>query len=195
MTTTLSPALPLARAIELSSCGGKAANLARLMAVGVPVPEGYVLTADMLERGDLDIGLVLAQMREATLIVRSSAIGEDSEDASFAGQLDSVPNVRTETDLRNAIARVWASQRSQRVVAYQRLRDKPLAGMAILIQRQVEAAVSGVLFTVSPVDTGEMLLEYCAGLGEALVQGEINPGRITISRASETLDAARRPRG
>ena len=185
MTAALGPALPLARAVDLSSCGGKAANLARLMAVGLPVPEGYVLTAAMLERGDLDIGSVMALMTGPSLIVRSSAIGEDSEDASFAGQLDSVPNVTTETDLRNAIARVWASQRSQRVVAYQRLRDKPLAGMAILIQRQVEAAISGVLFTVSPVNAGEMLLEYCAGLGEALVQGEINPGRIAISRGSE----------
>ncbi len=54
--------------------------------------------------------------------------------------------------------------------------------MGVIIQRQVEAALSGVLFTVSPTDPGEMLLEYCGGMGEALVSGAVNPGRVSIRR-------------
>src|SRR5262249_48994424 len=58
-----------------------------------------------------------------------------------------------------------------------------LTGMGVIVQRQVQAALSGVLFTVSPGNPDEMLLEYCAGMGEALVSGEINPGRVTIPRS------------
>ena len=115
-------------------------------------------------------------------IVRSSAVGEDSPDASFAGQLDSIPGVTTPDALRDALARVWASQRSARVLAYQAARGITLAGMGIIIQRQVQASLSGVLFTVSPTDPGEMLLEYCGGMGEALVSGAVNPGRVSIRR-------------
>ena len=183
MSTTIITALRLADATDLSACGGKAANLARLLAAGAPVPDGLVLTNDALQHSEIDAAPLLALMADGPVIVRSSAIGEDSDEASFAGQLESIANVRTEPDLRNAIARVCASQHAERVVAYQRLRNKPLAGMGIVIQRQVDAVVSGVLFTESPMNPGEMLLEYSAGLGEALVQGEVDPGRIVISRS------------
>src|SRR4029079_13952577 len=111
---------------------------------------------------------------------------EDSEHASFAGQLDSIPHVSTFDELRRAILKVWESQWSDRVVAYQAARDTFLGGMGIIVQRQVNAAVSGVLFTVSPTSAGHMLLEYCGGLGEALVSGSINPGRISIARRDFT---------
>ncbi|HXG54445.1 MAG TPA: PEP/pyruvate-binding domain-containing protein [Vicinamibacterales bacterium] len=124
----------------------------------------------------------LARRTSHVVIARSSAVGEDSADASFAGQLDSVSDVSTPGALRDAIARVWASQRSERVLAYQAARGITLAGMGIIVQRQVNAAVSGVLFTVSPNDAGAMLLEYCSGMGEALVSGAVNPGRLSIRR-------------
>jgi rifampicin phosphotransferase len=168
---------PLADAVDAARFGGKAANLARLIAAGIPVPFGVAL-----QHAELDVEDVSDVLAETPVIVRSSAIGEDSEDASFAGQLDSVANVTTVSDLQAAIARVWESQRSERVLAYQRLRQTQLAGMGIIIQRQIDAAISGVLFTVSPLDPQEMLVEYCPGLGEALVQGEVDPGRIAISR-------------
>ena len=116
------------------------------------------------------------------VIVRSSAVGEDSEDASFAGQLDSVANVSTVDQLRAAILHVWGSQWSERALAYQKSRGTPLQGMGVIVQRQVDAQVSGVLFTVSPTSSSHMLLEYCAGLGEALVAGRIDPGRIAVAR-------------
>ena len=186
MSTTIVAALRLADATDLSACGGKAVNLARLLAAGAPVPDGLVLTHDALQHSEIDVAPLLALMADGPVIVRSSAIGEDSDEASFAGQLESIANVTTELDLRNAIARVCASQHAERVVAYQRVRHKALAGMGIVIQRQVDAVVSGVLFTESPMNPGEMLLEYCAGLGEALVQGEVDPGRISVLRADSS---------
>jgi rifampicin phosphotransferase len=131
-------------------------------------------------RAELDE--ILGPLSSDALIVRSSAIGEDSHDASFAGQLDSVPDVIGAAAVRRAIVDVWASRWSTRALTYQLARDKPLAGVAVVVQRQIASAISGVLFTVSPGSESEMLLEYCGGSGESLVSGRENPGRLTISR-------------
>jgi rifampicin phosphotransferase len=189
--------IPLPQATNAARVGGKAANLARLIASGAPVPHGFVLTSSAVqhfvaeqERSRRDVeGEVLrawTQLAATLTIVRSSAVGEDSEDASFAGQLDSIPQVSTSDELRTAILKVWESQWSDRVVAYQTARDTFLGGVGIIVQRQVDAAVSGVLFTVSPTSAEHMLLEYCGGFGEALVSGSINPGRISIARGDFT---------
>ena len=193
MTTTASlPIVPLIDARDVARYGGKAVNLARLLRSGAPVPEGVVVTNGAMDREGVDADAVWARIGFSTAIVRSSAVGEDSSDASFAGQLDSILDVTTPEALRDAMARVWASQRSARVLAYQTARGITLAGMGIIIQRQVRASLSGVLFTVSPNDADEMLLEYCGGLGEALVSGAINPGRVSIRRpASDTPPDAR----
>ncbi|CAN5847910.1 hypothetical protein BH24ACI5_BH24ACI5_12120 [soil metagenome] len=187
--------LPLPVATEVDEVGGKAASLARLIAVGAPVPDGFVLTNHGLQHfvaeqealpPEVDAAVMDAwrnTFASGTVIVRSSAVGEDSAEASFAGQLDSVPNVTSEDGLRRAILAVWASQWSERVRSYQSSRGTFLRGMGVVVQRQVHAAISGVLFTVSPTSRSQMLLEYCGGLGDALVSGEINPGRLTIERA------------
>ncbi|HVH57906.1 MAG TPA: PEP/pyruvate-binding domain-containing protein, partial [Vicinamibacterales bacterium] len=98
--------IPLPQATSAATVGGKAANLARLIASGAPVPDGFVLTSSAVqhfvaeqERSRRDVeGEVLrawTQLAATLTIVRSSAVGEDSEDASFAGQLDSIPQVST----------------------------------------------------------------------------------------------------
>jgi pyruvate,water dikinase len=180
----MSTSVPLVDAVNTAAVGGKAANLARLIAAGAPVPDGVVIP-DSTERRD-DVGEQdLVPLLSSTLIVRSSAIGEDSADASFAGQLESVGNVTGIDELRTAISRVRASQYSDRVLAYQASRQKNLQGMGVIVQRQIDAVLSGVLFTVSPTNPDQMLVEYCAGLGEALVSGAVNPGRIVIDRPSE----------
>jgi phosphohistidine swiveling domain-containing protein len=118
------------------------------------------------------------------LIVRSSAVGEDSQEASFAGQLDSHLHVRTPEELERALAGCWASYWSRRSLAYQLSRGVPLRGMGVVVQRLVPSRVAGVLFTRGPgnASTEEMLAEYCYGQGEALVSGRLNPGSFTISR-------------
>jgi pyruvate,water dikinase len=176
--------LPLEDAVDPAACGGKAANLARLIAAGAPVPHGVVIVDGALDRRPVDLAAALALL-PATLIVRSSAIGEDSADASFAGQLESIADVTSPDLLRAAVARVSASRGSERVRAYQAARGKVLAGMGVIVQRQVPAALSGVLFTVSPTAPAEMLLEYCGGMGEALVSGAVNPGRVSIHRTAK----------
>lgn len=123
-------------------------------------------------------------LEDQELIVRSSAVGEDSQEASFAGQLDSHLHVRTPEQLERALSGCWASYWSRRSLAYQLSRGVPLRGMGVVVQRLVPSRVAGVLFTQGPggAPTEEMLAEYCYGQGEALVSGRLNPGSFTISR-------------
>jgi len=123
---------------------------------------------------------------ELRLIVRSSAVGEDSKGASFAGQLDSFLYVRSAEEIKKSLLSCWASYWSERSLFYQLSRGMRLNGMGVIIQEMIQSRVSGVLFTKAPglqnCDNESLQGEYCFGQGEALVSGRINPGRFTISR-------------
>jgi pyruvate,water dikinase len=188
------PILSLADAHHESLVGGKAASLQRLLSLGVRVPRGIVITAphvatiqDEIIPDSLWAAIRIAwlSLRAQQVIVRSSAVGEDSKDASFAGQLDSIPDVSNEDQLRSAILRCRASAASDRVLAYERSRGHRLAGLAIIVQEQIASSIAGVLFTVDPGGSEGALIEYCAGAGEALVSGRVNPGRLSVSAAGE----------
>lgn len=121
----------------------------------------------------------------STVMVRSSAVGEDSRAASFAGQLESFAGIRSVADLKKAITGCWASCWSPRALHYQCTRGTRIQHMGIVVQAQVEACFAGVLFTRSPdpsARSDEMLVEYCVGHGEELVSGRIDPGRILVQR-------------
>jgi pyruvate,water dikinase len=126
-------------------------------------------------------------LSDTTVIVRSSAVGEDSAEASFAGQLDSCLDVTSDSEIAQALAACWASYWSERSLFYQISRNISLDGMGVVIQQMVGSCFSGVLFTTTPAapsdDDEQLWAEYCFGHGEALVSGRINPGRFTISRA------------
>jgi phosphoenolpyruvate synthase/pyruvate phosphate dikinase len=152
--------------------GGKAAGLARLVELGLPVPPAVVLPVG--EELD-EPGAVVERLGEP-LAVRSSAVGEDAADRSFAGQFETVLGVGAH-DLPGAIAHVRGA--TARAAAY------GAAGqIAVVIQRQVPATRAGVAFSRDPV-TGadEVLVECAAGAGEAVVSGEVTPDRYWISGA------------
>lgn len=123
--------------------------------------------------------------------VRSSAAGEDSTEHSFAGQLDSVLGVGDLPGLEDALRTVWASLWSARSLIYQRRRGARVGGMGVIVQHQVAAAWSGVLFSESPAMRSAaapaMLIEYCSGLGDRLVCGELTPGRLQVGRVSKSV--------
>ena len=117
--------------------------------------------------------------------VRSSAIAEDGGGASWAGQLDTSLNVDM-ASLEDAIRNCWASIDAPHVALY--LSDKKLSGEAklvgVAVQVMVESEVSGVMFTVDPVDGDKdiVLIEGIYGLGELLVQGEVTPDSYKYSK-------------
>lgn len=106
--------------------------------------------------------------------VRSSASAEDLPTASFAGQQDTVLNVRSEQLLLRAVKECWASLWSQRAILYRSRHamspHEPV--MAVLVQVMVDAQAAGVAFSRHPT-TGEesILVEAALGLGAAVVDG------------------------
>ena len=127
--------------------------------------------------------------------VRSSAPGEDGIVSSFAGQFDSVLDCTSIDSVASAVRRVWASLFSDRALAYALHRKQYPRGMAVIIQHQVDAAFSGVMFTRDPRSqyADSVLVEYCAGLGDQLVAGQIAPGRLRIARANASVFVEQRP--
>ncbi len=168
-----------------ASAGGKAYGLARLVAMGLPVPPAFVLRnasagafPAALDQSYLDLG-------SAAVAVRSSAQGEDGADASFAGQYDTVLNVQGTEQLRHAIARCVASASNERARSYQlKQSGADTITMNVVVQAMVDARAAGVVFTSDPVSARRDLLviDAVAGLGEALVSGEATPDHYGVHR-------------
>jgi pyruvate,water dikinase len=158
--------------------GGKAAGLGELIRRGERVPPGFCVTTEAHRRGEIPEAAVAAayeRLGGGPVAVRSSATAEDLPDASFAGQQDTFLGVTGIGELIAAIAKCWESLHAERAVAYRRARDIDDAGvwMAVVVQRMVEPAVAGVLFTANPL-TGrrtEMTVDAAPGLGTAVVDG------------------------
>jgi rifampicin phosphotransferase len=119
-------------------------------------------------------------LNRGPVVVRSSAVGEDSARASFAGQLDSFLHVRTIAGVEKALLACWASCWSDRAIAYRAARGLEIKSMGVVVQTQVDALASGVLFTRTT--EGTILVEYTSGLCDPLVSGAINPGRFVLRR-------------
>ena len=124
--------------------------------------------------------------------VRSSATAEDLPTAAFAGQQDTFLGVEGEEALLDAVVRCWASLFTDRAVAYRRERRVPAADvrMAVVVQAMVEADVAGVMFTADPVtgDRGITVIDAVAGLGEALVSGEVTPEHHVLDRSGRPVE-------
>ena len=126
--------------------------------------------------------------------VRSSAVGEDGERYSYAGQFDSLLGVPTH-ELGRAVTRCWRSAYSPHALAY-RLRAGALddaSRLAVIVQRMVQGDVSGVLFTADPMtaDGTRMRVSACRGLGDTLVSGETDADEYHLSRHGAVVGTPR----
>ncbi len=116
--------------------------------------------------------------------VRSSATSEDMDNASFAGQYDTFLNVIGLRQLLDSIRACWAGLWNERALTYlQEHGMEHLVGcMGVVVQKQIQPQVAGVLFTLNPL-TGreeEMMVESAWGLGEAVVSGRVTPDTYVI---------------
>ena len=166
-----------------ASAGGKAYGLARLLGMGLRVPPAFVLRNASTDYFPETLDQSYHDLGKEAVAVRSSALGEDGTDASFAGQYDTVLNVRGPQELREAIQRCVASVSNERARSY--LQDQTgsdTATMNVVVQAMVNARAAGVVFTADPVSARRDLLviDAVAGLGEALVSGEATPDHYGV---------------
>jgi pyruvate,water dikinase len=189
-------AVPLSEAREEAAFGGKAVQLGAAVRAGLPVPDGFALPVELVEAVAADEPSATATLSAlhdsfpGPLAARSSCVGEDSAAASFAGQHHTRLNVGSREQLHDAVVAIWESGRSQAALAYRAklgLEGEPRMG--VVVQRLVEADVSGVLFTRNPVNgADERLIEATWGLGESVVQGLVTPDLFRLSRTGEVLE-------
>jgi pyruvate,water dikinase len=117
--------------------------------------------------------------------VRSSAVGEDSETASFAGQQETFLNVTGADAVLSKVRECWASFFSPRAMFYRAKKGAlSQARMAVVVQEMAFGEKSGVLFTVDPVQkrSDRMIVEAVFGLGEGIVSGLITPNQYVLDR-------------
>jgi len=116
--------------------------------------------------------------------VRSSAIAEDKDDASFAGQQDTFLNVLPQ-NVAERSKRCWASYWTARAMTYRHDRnvDQTATGIAVVVQRMVEATSSGIMFTIDPISKkDQVVIEAGWGLGESIASGMVMPDRFVCDR-------------
>jgi pyruvate,water dikinase len=120
-----------------------------------------------------------------SVAVRSSATFEDGERYSYAGQFESFLDVAKE-DILSKVKLCWDSLFSRRALAYSKDASN-IGKMAVIIQEMVMSDISGVCFSVDPVncDKNTIIIELVKGLGDSLVQGAVVPDRYIVCK--ETL--------
>ena len=182
---------------QASFAGGKGTSLAHMYQAGYPVPDGFVIQPlafedDLLTpRAWEQVQAHLAHMRlkygEIAFAVRSSALSEDSAQASFAGEFESVLNVRDDDEICTAIHTVYRSRHDERVKMYSQVKGMDTAHeVAVVVQQLVQAESSGVMFTADPV-TGRRdraMITAAWGLGEAVVGGLVTPDTMIMEKSS-----------
>ncbi len=215
--------------------GGKAAQLAELVALGLSVPAAFFVTtaayraylaahalgdwlaAELSRLSPRDPGgavrlasevrrrfaerplperlarsiqvaydELLAGDTSVPVAVRSSASVEDGRVASFAGQCESLLNVRGGPALQEAVVACWASLHSEQALLYRAHHGLLQAdcAAAVVVQNLVPADRAAVAFSANPVDgdLSRVVVNAAWGLGEAIVSGLVNPDCYYVSK-------------
>ncbi|KAG1679220.1 putative phosphoenolpyruvate synthase [Nymphon striatum] len=117
--------------------------------------------------------------------VRSSAVGEDGEEMSAAGQMETFLGCKGMDQICISIMKCWASCFGFRAVEYRRQNGQLInVGMAVVIQNMIAADKAGVLFTRDPLDGNPAVISISAnyGIGESVVSAMSEPDTIVVNR-------------
>jgi pyruvate,water dikinase len=127
------------------------------------------------------------QLGAAAVAVRSSAVEEDGDRASFAGQHDTFLGVRGADAVAASVRECWASFFTDRALFYRRQKGMLSdVRVAVVVQEMVPADASGVMFTVDPIRKrrDHLVIEAVVGLGEGIVSGAVTPDHHVMDRAT-----------
>jgi phosphoenolpyruvate synthase/pyruvate phosphate dikinase len=128
---------------------------------------------------------------EPAVAVRSSALGEDSAEASYAGQQESFLWIRGVDHVCDAVRTCWVSLFTPQAISYRMAlgEEGSEAAMGVTVQSMVDAEVSGVLFTCNPVSGDRSMVAVNAswGLGIGVVGGEVTPDDYLVSKITREV--------
>ncbi|KKU87628.1 MAG: Phosphoenolpyruvate synthase [Microgenomates group bacterium GW2011_GWF2_47_9] len=134
--------------------------------------------------------------KDPWVAVRSSATAEDLPEASFAGQQETYLNIKGDSSLLLHVRKAWASLFEPRAIYYrvQKGFDHLKVYLAVPVQRMVQSDVSGIMFTMNPVnnDKKTVVIEAIWGLGENIVQGAVTPDHYEVDKVEQKITLVRR---
>ena len=197
--------IPLSQAHKLpESTGRKATRLGQLIAAGYDVPDGFVVTSDILDRllpqnnapllnsaEARNLNRLWKKLRITQVAVRRSAANEDGEDSILAGVHEPVLDISKDS-LEVAIKTVYHSSGSGGTGADTQHSDVRQAEArsdqgAVIVQQMVCAEFAGVMFTEHPETTGSMMIEMVGGPCAKLVSGKVTPKTYTFGKLTSEL--------
>ncbi len=165
--------------LETNQVGQKAATLSELKRWGYTVPEGWVMPINGNPQGLIE---QIQPSANHPVVVRSSAVGEDSEEASAAGQYESILGVSNQEELEVAISTCLSSYNSEGAQQYRQDRQLTATAMAVLVQQQVKGIVSGVAFSRDPIacQGSAVVIEALPGDATKVVSGQVTPEQYRV---------------
>ena len=162
-------------------------DVARLADAGNRI-RGWILETPFQQRLERDVLAATATLANggAALAVRSSATAEDLPGASFAGQQETILNVRGSKSVLAAMHQVYASLYNDRAISYRVHQgfDHGQVAISVGVQHMVRSDIgaSGVMFTLD-TESGfrdAVFITASWGLGELVVQGAVNPDEFYV---------------
>lgn len=186
------------KSFDVAVAGGKAANLSRLARLYHRVPDGFTIPVALFNEahpleirseieGAISDLMACHSLPELVAAVRSSAVDEDGEAASFAGQHETYLNIVGADSIIEAVTRCWESARSERALEYRRRQGLSVEGLhlAVLVQQLVASDVSAVVFSANPItgNRDEILINASWGLGESIVGGTVTPDTFVVRKS------------
>src|SRR5437764_9862513 len=172
----------IAHAMERASSGDVDAVNAASHAISeamhsAPIPDA--IRSEIVER--------YGALGDVPVAVRSSALGEDSQEATFAGQQETYLWISGADHVCDSVRDCWISLYSPPAITYRaRLGSDEEPAMGVTVQLMVDAEVSGVMFTCNPVsgDPSMVAVNASWGLGLAVVGGEVTPDDFLVSKVT-----------
>ena len=127
--------------------------------------------------------------QERPVVVRSSAVGEDASNSSFAGIHESYVNVRGTEAIIDHIKLVWASLWSDAAMLYRKELGLTVeeSAMAVVVQEMIPGQRSGVAFGINPHESTQAVIEAVHGLNQGLVDGSVEPDRWILDRITGSV--------
>ncbi|MDW6004017.1 PEP/pyruvate-binding domain-containing protein [Vibrio mangrovi] len=128
------------------------------------------------------------------IAVRSSALDEDGQSQSFAGQYETYLHVQGIQDVLHKVRSCWASLWADRAELYRqehRQGHVSQSAIAVVLQEMIDADAAGVMFTRDPLSGNQdhVVIDSCWGLGEGVVSGQVTTDTFTLDKATGTVIA------
>ncbi len=174
---------------RLGDVGGKAKGLYLLDKLGLNIAPGFVAVdindelglqaaADYYENSGMEI-----------VAVRSSATAEDGKDFSSAGLYNSFLNVAGKSAVKKSIMSCIASLESETANSYSSFFSAAKSHkMCVIVQKMINAEISGVCFSDHPGDEKRILVEATGGLGDKLVSGQAAAHSYCVPKDTMKID-------